>query len=41
MEAGRILGIAYNVIPVTNIEKSAEWFVNTLDSISETKEKVT
>lgn len=27
MENGRILGIAYNVIPVSNIERSAEWFV--------------
>ncbi|AWB44657.1 hypothetical protein DCC85_10765 [Paenibacillus sp. CAA11] len=27
MGAGRILGIAYNVIPVTNVEKSAAWFV--------------
>ncbi|WP_054957315.1 VOC family protein [Paenibacillus dakarensis] len=26
MENGRILGIAYNVIPVTNIESSAKWF---------------
>ncbi|MDR6724249.1 catechol 2,3-dioxygenase-like lactoylglutathione lyase family enzyme [Paenibacillus amylolyticus] len=27
MEHGRILGIAYNVIPVSNLERSAEWFV--------------
>lgn len=27
MESGRILGIAYNVIPVKDVEKSAEWFV--------------
>jgi hypothetical protein len=27
MEIGKILGIAYNVIPVKNIEISAEWFV--------------
>ncbi len=27
MENGRILGIAYNVIPVSNIGRSAEWFV--------------
>lgn len=27
MEAGRILGIAYNVIPVGDLEKSAVWFV--------------
>ncbi|WP_342554824.1 VOC family protein [Paenibacillus sp. FSL R7-0652] len=27
MEIGKILGIAYNVIPVKNIENSAEWFV--------------
>jgi len=27
MEKGRILGIAYNVIPVKDIEKSAAWFV--------------
>ncbi|MFD1177804.1 VOC family protein [Paenibacillus puldeungensis] len=27
MENGRILGIAYNVIPVANIETSAKWFV--------------
>ncbi|MFP4976191.1 VOC family protein [Paenibacillus sp. CN-4] len=28
MENGSILGIAYNVIPVKNAKKSAEWFVN-------------
>ncbi|MFC9709772.1 hypothetical protein ACFTRD_16670 [Paenibacillus sp. NPDC056933] len=28
MTTGKILGIAYNVIPVTNVEKSAAWFVN-------------
>ncbi|GIO41636.1 hypothetical protein J41TS4_13940 [Paenibacillus apis] len=27
MENGRILGIAYNVIPVSDIERSAECFV--------------
>lgn len=27
MEVGRILGIAYNVIPVKDLEKSAGWFV--------------
>lgn len=27
MEVGRILGIAYNVIPVEDLEKSATWFV--------------
>ncbi|EPY03858.1 hypothetical protein PAALTS15_29001 [Paenibacillus alvei TS-15] len=27
MSDGKILGIAYNVIPVANIEKSAEWYV--------------
>ncbi|NJJ42440.1 VOC family protein [Paenibacillus apii] len=27
MEVGRILGIAYNVIPVEDLEKSAAWFV--------------
>lgn len=27
MEVGRILGIAYNVIPVGDLEKSAAWFV--------------
>lgn len=27
MGNGRILGIAYNVIPVANIERSAKWFV--------------
>ncbi|RED36649.1 VOC family protein [Paenibacillus sp. VMFN-D1] len=27
MESGRILGITYNVIPVKDVEKSAEWFV--------------
>ncbi|MCG7379648.1 VOC family protein [Paenibacillus sp. ACRSA] len=27
MEHGRILGIAYNVVPVSNLERSAEWFV--------------
>lgn len=27
MEVGKILGIAYNVIPVSNLEQSAEWFV--------------
>ena len=27
MESGRILGIAYNVIPVKDVEKSAAWFV--------------
>ena len=27
MTHGQILGIAYNVIPVTNIERSSEWFV--------------
>ncbi|WP_138495287.1 VOC family protein [Paenibacillus pinistramenti] len=27
MEVGKILGIAYNVIPVKNIKNSAEWFV--------------
>ena len=26
MEQGRILGIAYTVVPVTDIRKSAEWF---------------
>lgn len=28
MTTGKILGIAYNVIPVTNVEQSAAWFVN-------------
>ncbi|KGP82493.1 MULTISPECIES: VOC family protein [unclassified Paenibacillus] len=28
MTSGKILGIAYNVIPVTNVEQSAAWFVN-------------
>ncbi|MEY8745140.1 VOC family protein [Bacillales bacterium AN1005] len=27
MEVGRILGIAYNVIPVGDLEESAAWFV--------------
>lgn len=27
MEVGRILGIAYNVIPAKDLEKSAAWFV--------------
>jgi len=27
MEVGRILGIAYNMIPVKDLEKSAAWFV--------------
>lgn len=27
MEVGKILGIAYNVIPVKDLEKSANWFV--------------
>ncbi|MGF9695702.1 VOC family protein [Paenibacillus sp. MABNR03] len=27
MEVGKILGIAYNVIPVADLEKSAVWFV--------------
>ncbi|MFF2907801.1 VOC family protein [Paenibacillus sp. NPDC057934] len=27
MEVGKILGIAYNVIPVKDLEKSAAWFV--------------
>lgn len=27
METGKILGIAYNVIPVADVEKSAAWFV--------------
>lgn len=27
MEVGKILGIAYNVIPVEDLEKSAIWFV--------------
>ncbi|ANS75281.1 hypothetical protein AWM70_12255 [Paenibacillus yonginensis] len=27
MERGRILGIAYNVIPVADIERSAKWYV--------------
>lgn len=27
MEVGRILGIAYNVIPVKDLEKSPAWFV--------------
>jgi len=27
MEKGKILGIAYNVIPVKDIERSAAWFV--------------
>ena len=27
MSDGKILGIAYNVIPVANIKKSAEWYV--------------
>lgn len=31
MENGRILGIAYNVIPVKDMEVSAAWFVNILD----------
>lgn len=30
MEVGRILGIAYNVIPVKDLEKSAAWFVKHL-----------
>ncbi|MGC5773856.1 VOC family protein [Paenibacillus pabuli] len=28
MGDGRILGIAYNVIPVKNVKKSGEWFVS-------------
>ncbi|WP_440119596.1 VOC family protein [Paenibacillus sp. QZ-Y1] len=28
MISGSILGIAYNVIPVKNAKKSAEWFVS-------------
>lgn len=27
MEVGRILGIAYNMIPVQDLERSAAWFV--------------
>ncbi|GIP18080.1 hypothetical protein J40TS1_37220 [Paenibacillus montaniterrae] len=27
MENGKILGIAYNVIPVADVEKSAAWFI--------------
>ena len=26
-QEGKVLGIAYNVIPVANLEKSGEWFV--------------
>ncbi|WP_225230227.1 VOC family protein [Ureibacillus galli] len=29
-EEGKVLGIAYNVIPVKDIEKSANWFVENL-----------
>ncbi|MEK5389246.1 VOC family protein [Margalitia sp. FSL K6-0131] len=28
---GKVLGIAYNVIPVADLEKSANWFVEHLD----------
>lgn len=28
LENGRIMGIAYNVIPVKDVKKSGEWFVN-------------
>ena len=31
MEVGRILGIAYNVIPVKDLEKSAAWFVKVFE----------
>jgi catechol 2,3-dioxygenase-like lactoylglutathione lyase family enzyme len=27
MESGRIMGIAYNVVPVADVKKSGEWFV--------------
>lgn len=30
-QEGKVLGIAYNVIPVVDLEKSANWFVEHFD----------